>query len=361
MYSIIFKYLHIVFVISLFVACSTNNDARYFNGKITIIDDSKIPIEKLTSKEIDFKYVATPEFAVYDSLIFFYNWADKDGFFSIHNVKNKEYLGHFCVRGNGHNESLGVANIYYFYKDGACLKTDQVAVNNNKLMVWNITKSLQNKTTVYDTIVPYDNGDGGGICNYYFRIGKDELFMYTPGVYTTIKKVKATLPKYTKRTIYSNKIEKEYNLFLESIESGIDESFGSDQYFSTYDCAKPDGSKIAQGMFHLSQLNILDLTTGEYNGYRLKGTYGFSAFNKDTPHKHGYVNVQTDDNFIYAFYYYDESKANQVHVFDWNGNIIRKLELDQDICRMSLDRVNNILYITKTTGEKVYCYDLNNI
>jgi hypothetical protein len=55
--------------------------------------------------------------------------------------------------------------------------------------------------------------------------------------------------------------------------------------------------------------------------------------------------------------------ADELVVFDWNGNIIEAYRLDQPICNFGVDGTKNILYGTTLDGEDfvVRKYNLKNV
>ncbi|MDR0743658.1 MAG: hypothetical protein LBF05_04815, partial [Tannerella sp.] len=47
-----------------------------------------------------------------------------------------------------------------------------------------------------------------------------------------------------------------------------------------------------------------------------------------------------------------------VHVFDWNGNLVKKLDLGHPIREIAIDAKNNALY-SLDAKDDIYRYDLN--
>ena len=72
-----------------------------------------------------------------------------------------------------------------------------------------------------------------------------------------------------------------------------------------------------------------------------------------------------DNNYIYALYWGKERwgmheipYVNTIHVFDWHGKLIQKLETDYDIDKMFLDTVRDRLCVTRPRADNIYCLDL---
>ena len=86
----------------------------------------------------------------------------------------------------------------------------------------------------------------------------------------------------------------------------------------------------------------------------MEGGDDFSVFQGKKNIKKHYVEVQADNNYIYALYWGKERwgmheipYVNTIHVFDWHGKLIQKLETDYDIDKMFLDTVRDRLCVTR--------------
>lgn len=131
---------------------------------------------------------------------------------------------------------------------------------------------------------------------------------------------------------------------------------------------KPDGSKIVQVMRHLPQINILDVSTGNLTGCRMKNSPDFSLLGTNMESMNVYYNcVQADDNYIYTTYWgekpWDDRLGtelpvfNKIHVFDWNGKLLYKLTTDHSFFRIWLDPVRKRLYTINLNNDNVYYLD----
>lgn len=242
------------------------------------------------------------------------------------------------------------------------------ASNEGKLFLWNVSQSIEKGTTVYDTIVPYNNNR----IFFNFYQSDDILFAYKPAEY--LNNNEATTPFYEKRTIYTNELIQEYPIYkTKSVHnSNSDIASSVDFFFYTWDAMKPDGSKIVQVMKHLPQINILDIHTGNIVGYRMKDGPDFSLLETDMKSMNVYYNcVHADDNYIYATYWGKEPwndhlgvelpTFNTIHVFDWNGKPLYQLVTDQSFFRVWSDPVRKRLYTINLNNDEVYYLDLEDL
>lgn len=365
--SLIFAFISMCVLLT---NCNQSNvDKKYFNGEIHLINDLT-QVEKLEATEFDIEGVYNGHIVVYDSLLFYYplQQLTTKHFYEIYNLKNDSLLGNFCFRGRGPDETVGIAPICNLYSDKGSLKTLLYAANEKRLIEWNISKSLVTNTTVNDTIIPYtwmvDNHTA--IYNRIFHLNDTAIFVEAPPRYTDDSWEKVSLPVYEKRTIFTNKKLRSYPVFIDTPKSEESKSFSHESILYTYSCVKPDSKKIAQSVMYLQQINIIDLETGDVKGFRIKGTPGFSIFEKDINKvKTNYSSLEADNNYIYALYrevsahISDTTTTSQLHIFNWNGNLIRKYDLGQIVKLITLDPVNNILYGRNNATEKMYRYDLN--
>lgn len=359
----------ILFTYVLLISCNQlDYDKKYFAGNIYLVTDT-IKTKNLIGKEIEIEGVYHGQINVYDSLLFYYPYQTTKHFFEIYNLKNDSLLGNFCMRGGGPNETIGVAYICSFYMDKGSLKTLLYAANERRLIEWNISKSLKLQTTINDTIIAYDweVDNHTAIYNQIFRLDDSTIFVEMPQKKIRWNDKNVSLPAYEKRTIYTNEKIHSYPIFIDTPESEGTEFISREEFLSTSSHTKPDSKKAVQSVRYLQQINIINLETGEVKGFRIKGTPDFSIFEKEiTNVKKNYTNIETTNDYIYALYRgarMDESGddiQSELHVFDWNGNLIHKYNLGEVVNQITLDPVNMILYGRNGSTEKIFHYDLNN-
>jgi len=239
--------------------------------------------------------------------------------------------------------------------------------NEKEIFLWNISQSVEKGITVYDTIVSYDKN------RYFFLFYQPEdiLFVNRPSDILNVEE--ATTPFYEKRSINTQEIIQDYRIYKQP--SLRNRNVAKLEYsFYTWDVIKPDGSKIAQAMRHLPQINILDTNTGDIVGYRIKNGTDFSFLENDTDIQSMnvyYFNIHADDNYIYAIYWGkemwkdrigDESPFfNIIHVFDWRGKHLYELITDRSFLRIWLDQVRNRLYTINMNTDEIYYLDLDEL
>jgi hypothetical protein len=361
---------YVSFIALALLTCCQNSrdDSDYFNGEIKYIEDSIKSVKKVTLKAVSLNGAYYGYMAVYDSLMIFMNPKLPAYFFHIFNVDTGEEIGSFCRKGGGPDEMISVGSVSRFFKEEGDLKSLLFAPNEGKLLIWNISRSVEQRTTVVDTVISYNPKDKNGNVQYKDILyeGKDMLFAKRTS--SPLSEREATTPFYEQRTVYSDKLLRKYTVYKkDTITVPQDAAIIPEAFYSSNDALKPDGSKIVLAMGKLPQLNVLDTHTGEVIGYRMKGGPDFSLFEtKMDAWKAYYIRTQADDNFIYTSWWGKEPwgrnetpSINTILMLDWHGNLINEFITDQPVHEIWLDQVRNRLYTTNMITDEVFYLDLN--
>jgi hypothetical protein len=351
-----------------FLSCRKYSDSDYFNGDVREIDDSTARIMKITLKIVPLQGANYGIISVYDSLMLFFNTKLPEHHYNIFNVDTGEEMGSFCRKGGGPEEAIALNPVYQFFNEKNDIKTLLLAPYEGKFFIWNISKSIEKNKAVMDTIFSYNfrNKLGNMAYNYIFRQDKGVLFARVEPV--LLNDNEATTPYYQKRTIYSDELLQDYTIYKQPIRNGTADII-PEAFFNSQDAFKPDGSKIAQAMRHLPQINILDTHTSQLVGFRMKKSPNFSFFKTDMKsRKLYYTNLQVDNNYIYALYWgkrppekNEKPFIDTIHIFNWQGKLLFELQADQSVDFIHLDQVRNRLYTSNFQTNDVYYLDLNEL
>ena len=349
----------------LFAECSSRSES-YLNGNIYIVDDINIT-DSVVGEKLDFDGAYFGMMKVCDSEMIFFHPRFPNFHYSCFNVKTGKHTANFFPTGAGPNEFNSVTPIIQTYKEEDNIKSFFVAINEEKAGVFNITKSIKEKTTVLDTVFELKWRDKS-LRPFIFVFFEDDTNVLAKQSAARIaqKEHSYSLPRYLRINYKSNEIERQYDIFTNSITNKKAEDLNRD-FFQTYDLIKPDKSKIAMGMSMLAQINILDVETGELKGFRISGTPDFDYLTGSVDKiKNFYHQMAVDDNYIYLVYvdkkYIDIREsvdANIVHVFDWHGNFCRKIFLDNPTDIIEIDSENRILYGFNLSREEIFQYKLS--
>ena len=305
---------------------------------------------------------------VKDSICIFYTVSHPKGFFSILDIKNNTDLGTFCTKGRGHNETVNMMPFYETYtKDG-----DMMALlsdgSHDRMYEWNITRSIASGHTEYDTVRQFEAPDRTiPVGKYSFRIGDDKYFATTsPLIFKELQQ--AVSPRISIRSLSDNSKIREYRIFSDSlIKPARIGKWSMYEFFTSEYAIRPERDKVVMVMGFFPQINIVDLDSGRIDAFRVREA-GKVSMNKSIWQ---YASVCCDSKYIYALYQNrDLQEANSdlesykkchsnVHVFDWSGNMVANMELDEYYNSLCLDR--NSLYAFRLISGKLAEYRIDNL
>ena len=273
-------------------------------------------------------------------------------------------VGHFLPRGHGHNEYISLSPIQQIYSEGGEYKTVLFAPNESKILIWNISKSLKNDSTIYDYVGNYSWKDKYSVSySKQVMIDNESVLLYSPSI-RTLPDEELTDPMYQIRTLRTNEPVKEIRIFAHAINNYKSKVL-PECYLDASFSLKPDRKKFVEAMNWLPQINIVDISSGKVNGRRLKEVQDESVFSTDMKDAmFCYKHVVSDDNHIYALWAGSPRSElrpdigyHTVHVFDWEGKLIKKYKLKEPINELTLDMQNGILYGWNTEKQILYRYN----
>jgi hypothetical protein len=354
--------LTLLAIYAAFISCNQEKET-YFYGE-TVIVDTNVQPDTLYGKKIELDGVYTGNLWVYDTLIGFVSHLFPDYYMHVFNVNTGKFLYPLCKLGIGPGEFFNISI------------ADQLVYNESQLGYSINNRAGKGECVIVNLAKPGDiieqkmNLDVDAEFPFMFVfILNDSLFLANNQGERRYYEEKTFTPQtyylYNSRTKEKIKTYEMYNGFST-------DSYDYNICYISYDRIKPDDrSKLAMGMCHIDQLNILDLTTGKIKGYRNKTSPDFSYLkygNADDGYRLYYSNILVDDRYIYGLYSDTEYrlrkwKSNTVNVFDWDGNFIRRLFLDKTALKIALDPVNKYLYLdtedVDENEEEIYRYDVS--
>ena len=363
MHKLILAIAGIVFIPAL-VSCTGNKDRVYFDGPIVIVDMPE-QTESLRGIELSMDGLFTGEMAVYDTLIFFCSLKYSDYFVSVFNLNDYSHIRNFCMKGRGPDEFSALTSIYQFYWEKGELKTILYDVNRKNLVICNISKVVTGDIDYIERNIPYVVDDNISL-NMVFRLDEERSLART---FVRQQDLSSDVPPtYLVRKFREDKEDDMFGFFKRHIVEGLGAAFGVTagfQYISM-DNIQPSGDKLAAAMTMLAQINIVDIRTKEKKGIRVQGTPNFDYLTVSTNTAvFYYTSAAVSDDFIYALWcnkVFDPTQGlvstsgNIIHVFDWEGNFVKILNLNQTVDQIVVDEVTRTLYAKSNTDDIVFCY-----
>lgn len=342
------------------ISCSNSSDRKYFNGDIVFLEDD-LQLENLTGEQVILDGVYAGRMDVCDSLIFMQHFIYPDYFISVFNHYTGKHLGDFIPKGNGPNEFVDISWIYQFFYEDGHLKGLLYSFSKKKIVIWNITESVQTGVTHASQISFPGNDSNIALGGYIF-------FENNKYIVANIKNFDSPdLPDQTYHRInyVTRETEATYSFYNNSIDNN-DNVFQA-LYHHIPVAHNIKGTKLAAAMAILPQINLLDIETGKLIGLRMNRTSNFRNIkNLAREMKIHYLSITADMQYIYALYAGETTDLKSgfpngriIHLFDWNGKLLRKLYLDKEAGHIGIDVNDHALLIKNDQTDEIYRYYLN--
>ena len=333
-------YYNIITTIFLFaglLSCACNNEVYFLSEPYVYVRDV-YSVEKQAARIItEGENYNACEMLVEDSLCILYTPSRHDFFFAIFDINTGNHIGEFCRRGNGPFESTNMCPITETYRENGHLIADVLDVDKERIIKWDITASIKDGNTVYSDMRKWNWRDEiGAPLDFYSKINDIEFFMVSIiEPFGDIKKV--ITPRFEVRSANDCKLLNKYQVFRDSVaEYGGLGEWGEYSPFICKFSMNPSKTKLAMGMGNYPQINILDIYTGNLRCFRVQGTPNVNV----SKNINYYSSICCDNQYIYALYqnkdnalaYYSNGTKGlnpcQIHIFDWNGHLVSKWQLD---------------------------------
>jgi hypothetical protein len=372
----------ILFTVGLVLLSYTSargqQDGAFFKGKITIVKEPNNFV-LLKGEKINLKDNASHGgyITVYDSLILFSPIQvieETERRLSVFSLNSGKLLGSLSETGEVTKKfSIGFSHSEQFIADGENIKLWTYNPYGKNLFLLNLTKWIKSgKASFDDTIeVNYKHIYRSGVWNDAFIPGKDSVLLNGSFRYlndTNYIPTVATGHLFLLSGNKSTELRTDQTFILpQTLQTKKDVYFASRVLSSATHRIKPDRRKTVMGMHHFAQINILDIKTGKQQVSGLK-----SSINPDellqnrNKEKLYYSDIAVNNNYIFGLYLNRLSstqifETDEVHVFDWNGNFVRKIKLDKKVGQITVDPVKNLLYGNTQDGENLYRYHLDEL
>lgn len=138
--------------------------------------------------------------------------------------------------------------------------------------------------------------------------------------------------------------------------------------FQAYFCLSkisPSNDKMVWAMQSINQVNILDLKSEKK--ISVSPYVAPTEFNPNNERWIYYCDAQVDSKYIYALYMnqsiddsYNVEKGMELHVINWDGKFICKIDIKEYIVGIAIDEINNYFY-GRDINDNIFKYDLNGV
>ena len=337
-------------------ACSSLNRADFFDFGVNEVKD--VPIcdslfPKLMS-QIGFEDLTA--FQILDSLIVYEKGRNfSENCFLVRNMMDGSLRAEFGRIGRGAEEMLS-STVNFEMADGVVYAYDYYAGN---YFEFDVRESILRSRSVCRRKVELEHMAGKSmLCAHLLPESKLLLFdsssrLWTPGLNQQ--------PCFSVYDLENGSHLNDYHLFKNVPLANTSRlKILPQQVLAFQDCMSADRETVCFANNSISQINFLNVKTGDAFGVRLK-IKGLSPFSPAQSVFH-FMSVAGSEDRVYALYLgvppeKVEDTKPILYVFDWDGNIMGKYQMDQPYaqCRVA----NGRLYLNKISDWTSYIYYLD--
>lgn len=328
------KYLFYILIISCISSCSNKGNHNLMqSNSVTLCGE-------IIKSDSDIYIADTDYLQILDDKIYIYNPVGDFGFI-VYDTQNKsyEYLG---KKGDGPNEGLLYSPFITTLDKDLCLfdisknkflyhKKDSSKVAYKELKVKRPHKGLIIEAfSLNDSISLVTGAFDTGICAF---LKNGQL-------------LNEFIEPYTKTGDFMNRALKDANLFMLS---------NNKEYLLRI---TQNGGFIGLYKIDIKSTNIIPLFEKEYFPVEVKA--GNNALDFTNQSQYGYISACITDKYIYGLYcgqkiLNQEFKGNQIHVYNYKGDLINSISLNIALSGISVDNENKRVFGITAEGEKELC------
>lgn len=353
------KYLCLSGLLSLCILGCKDDDASYFNGKITTVAFNKqVPLQ---GQELNLDSVYAGYMSVYDTLLTFASSAYPEHYLYVFGTNSGKLLGKLCPQGRGPGEYLNFTHTEQYSEEQDGIKL-WVSDGVHSHILLNLTASLRQGKEVRDSVLKLE---GNKVSPHGFSL----IFVLDNGQVLT--RLQCEKLYYQDRTylperyvLYAGDIRHEIETFRQfkkpvNNPNEIDPTV----FYNLQARIKPDKSKLATAMRHLGQISILDIKNGTWQGFRIENAPGIPSLKSEMKDFNlYYTDICTDDRYIYALFvnkpvHESDRSSSTIHVFNWEGIPQYAIQLAEPVLQIAVDPCHGKIY-GKNGLEQVFCYTL---
>ncbi len=341
----------LIFTVITIVSCKEKETSLKFNKE-----------KKLIGKEIFKKEVNVFRLFYLEDYILSRNNNSSNFMFSVYNNK-KELIKHICKKGEGPDEFSDLTEFAGYDIENNEIKIHLFDIRKSILSTLNLSKSIAENSQVIEnrySISSKSNFD------QFLRYVKPNLLV--GGVIN----LDVNMSRVRLYNVKSKEIVNNYPL-VPFIENNKKEDLTFRQY--TYNTlytsilnVKPDKKRLVSAMLHFDRFDILDLEgklikVVEYNsGVNKKRN---NPYSKNNESRVFYSDVSTINRYIYLLYinqadldYPNKSISTEVHVYDWNGNPIKKYLIPNYLNFITVNEDDTEMMGISTPNEEIVSFKL---
>jgi len=344
---------HLLFFF-LCVCCTESRNIFNTTEKIFYNFDKEI---SLHAKVVGFDSIVTAPLSIFyiDSFLLFRHHTG-DFFFSLYNLQTNKLVGRFLQRGRGPNEfiSLSYWEEHILYNGERWLYMSDI--NLRSVIRFNLTNYLRSDDIDIVTLNQYND------LQMKTHVINDSTFL----AYMFTQSNNGVRVFYRKYFSTSDQQE-EINLTVKNV--GDYDEFDK---LGGVVRIREDKKKMVMAAIFMNRVHIFDLEEEKNNITLTPNDHrdiSLSELARQSPLQTTiyYADVRTTQDYIFALFHNQllgewqrKPKNMEIHVFDWNGLPLYRLQIDEYLASFCVDPLEKIMYAFDYE-ENIYQYDLSKI
>ena len=351
----IMKYL-ILMALFFLVACSQPKKGTIRNVTEVVSTDSS-PLIEVEGKNFNIDFLCPQDIECVDTMLLLFEDYEEVKI-KAYGLQSGQLLGNFLRKGGGPDE------VTLFSGFRQTLNQDsapQIIIQSypQYLAVLDLNRTLKEEHTIYEHKFNFSGNQ------------RNAIFIASNSVYY-INENTLLLSKDPKR---SGKIDDD-NIYLELYdynENRVTKSFyatdlpfipNASLLYKGAQSLKPDYRKMVLLMYYMPMFSITDIETGASRQFFPFGKEADLKKYIDAPGDY-YTDAFSTNQRIIALYKdgfklekRDEPSPSYFHIFDWEGNLLHKIKVKDDIKCFSLNEKTGIVYAALKNDEEIKQYDI---
>jgi hypothetical protein len=293
---------------------------------------------------------------LHDEKLFVVDFYGEDGMLKVIDVRLDSSLFSIAKRGEGPNEYLSISNIDIF------MESDQVMLalfdpSTKKYRQYSYEDLLANKSET----LPFTNRavKSDSFITEFFKI--DSTYIST-GVFDVVK-----------FALYDDSLTfvKNACTYRPKPSPSIPDRIHAMANHGT-SALSPDRKIIGNVVYIAGVINVFDVNKQAITplwDYVIKEIdYSIEANNRIVNNQvYGYLSLSITDKYVFALYSgrndnpnESTSYGNEIHLFDYQGNLLKKIDIQRDLLRICMDEKGKKMYaITHSPEPKILIYDMS--
>lgn len=326
-------------------ACDNLQEQDFFGPSLSTVKFGKT--QDLSFSESYETGAFLPMSYIVDSMVVSLDRNGQEYMYSLSSFPGDKLLGTYCRKGRSSKEVLNCLPVMDTYDNqNGELCSDLFSYGDGRIFSWNISRSRQMGTDVYDRIVQLRNDEDYFPVLSCYHLDSTHVIVRNSRQRAAVEEL-VEVPCYEIYSMESGARETDYELFKMNPVKTKDIVYSAKSFYASTDCINPDRTKIAFGMGYMPVYGILDLASGDYACFRVKG---FRKFSKKDRIWH-FCSMVSDDHYIYALYYGGnisnpnaKRKESTLLVMDWDGVPVSSFSLEEYVTELKMS--DGILYFT---------------